>query len=317
MMSFLCTALRYATYLTYPWFAGVGLMLAFYALSPVIPQASFAARATAYILGMILCSAYGITISAILTLIGQNHSAQYAVARAFELWMRITTGITCEIDDPTGALSKIRPAVFIGPHQSELDILFLGAVFPKHCSVTAKKSLKKMPILGWFMTLSGAVFIDRANSKDARAAMQGAADEMTRRKQNVWMFPEGTRSYSEEPGLLPFKKGAFHLAVQAKVPIVPVVISNYSDIFSMKKLRFKSGVIKIRVLPAIETKNLTSADVDDLTRDTRTKMEKTMLELTALQRGRPVKLDERLAAMSSGNGVVKASGIQATTNSLS
>ena len=71
------------------------------------------------------------------------------------------------------------------------------------------------------------------------------------------------------------------------------------------------------MLPAIETKNLTSADVDDLTRDTRTKMEKTMLELTALQRRRPVKLDERLAAMSSGNGVVKASGIQATTNSLS
>lgn len=245
-MSFLSAIIRYATYLTYPWFSGVALMLVLYALSPIIPKASFAARALAYLLGMILCSVYGITISALLTVAGQNHSAQYFVARAFEAWMRLTTGIRCEIDDPTGALSKIRPAVFIGPHQSELDILFLGAVFPKHCSVTAKKSLKSMPILGWFMTLSGAVFIDRANSKDARAAMQGAADEMTRRRQNVWMFPEGTRSYAEEPGLLPFKKGAFHLAVQAGVPIVPVVIANYSDVFSLKKLRFNSGVIRIK-----------------------------------------------------------------------
>ncbi len=76
--------------------------------------------------------------------------------------------------------------------------------------------------------------------------MQGAADEMTRRGQSVWMFPEGTRSYAEEPGLLPFKKGAFHLAVQAGVPIVPVVVANYSDVFSMKKFRFNSGTVKIK-----------------------------------------------------------------------
>ncbi len=71
------------------------------------------------------------------------------------------------------------------------------------------------------------------------------------------------------------------------------------------------------VLKPIETKNITSADVEDLTRDTRELMEKIMLELTALQRGKPVKLDPRLAAISQGNGVIKASGIQATTSFLS
>ena len=137
----------------------------------------------------------------------------------------------------------MRPAVFIGNHQTELDVLMLGCMFPKYCSVTAKKSLKNWPFLGWFMTLSGSVFIDRKNSKDARAAMAGAAEQIKTLKQSVYMFPEGTRSYAKEPMLLPFKKGAFHLAVQAQVPIVPVVAANYSDTLYIKGMVFKSGKI--------------------------------------------------------------------------
>lgn len=122
-------------------------------------------------------------------------------------------------------------------------MLMLGWIFPKYCSVTAKSSLKKTPFLGWFMTLSGSVFIDRKNSKDAREAMKGAADQMQTMKQSVYMFPEGTRSYAKEPMLLPFKKGAFHLAIQAQVPIVPVVAANYSHVLYVKDLTFRSGKI--------------------------------------------------------------------------
>jgi lysophosphatidate acyltransferase len=65
-------------------------------------------------------------------------------------------------------------------------------------------------------------------------------------KQSVWIFPEGTRSYADTPMLLPFKKGAFHFAIQAGVPIVPVVAANYNHLFSIKDRRFESGDIKIR-----------------------------------------------------------------------
>lgn len=160
--------------------------------------------------------------------------------------MWYTTGITFTIEDPNDWLNTTRPAVFIGNHQTELDVLMLGCIFPKYCSVTAKKSLKSMPFLGWFMSLSGSVFIDRSNSNDARAAMAGAAHEITSEKQSVYMFPEGTRSYSKEPMLLPFKKGAFHLAVQAGVPIVPVVAANYSDVLYVKGWRFRSGSIPVK-----------------------------------------------------------------------
>jgi len=96
------------------------------------------------------------------------------------------------------------------------------------------------------MVLSGTVFIDRQNSSSAREAMAGAANEMQKHKQSVYMFPEGTRSYYNEPGLLPFKKGAFHLAVQAKVPIVPVVVANYAHVLNLKTWTFRSGSVPVK-----------------------------------------------------------------------
>lgn len=127
----------------------------------------------------------------------------------------------------------------------ELDVLMLGCVFPKYTSVTAKKSLKYWPFLGWFMTLSKTVFIDRANRATARAAFDGAANTMRTERQNVFIFPEGTRSYAEKPELLPFKKGAFHLAIQAQVPIVPVVVANYSHVLNVKKQSFSPGTVEV------------------------------------------------------------------------
>jgi lysophosphatidate acyltransferase len=95
------------------------------------------------------------------------------------------------------------------------------------------------------VTLSKTVFIDRANRATARAAFDGAAKTMRTERQSVFIFPEGTRSYAEQPEMLPFKKGAFHLAIQAQVPIVPVVVANYSHVFNLKKKLFKPGVVDI------------------------------------------------------------------------
>lgn len=95
------------------------------------------------------------------------------------------------------------------------------------------------------MTLSKTVFIDRANRATARAAFDSAAQTMRTERQSVFIFPEGTRSYTETPDLLPFKKGAFHLAIQAQVPIVPVVVANYAHVLNVKKKFFRPGVVDI------------------------------------------------------------------------
>lgn len=222
------------------------LVVALYMLSAVFPAAAFAARTLAAYISLIICAIYGALASIVLRILGREQIAQWTTGRAFKYIMGFTTGVTFEVIDPKHHLETVRPAVFVGNHQTELDVLMLGCMFPKYCSVTAKKSLKKLPFLGWFMTLSGTVFIDRKNTKDARGAMAGAAREIQQRKQSVYMFPEGTRSYAKEPELLPFKKGAFHLAVQAGVPIVPVVVANYSHVLYIKNFVFKSGKIPVK-----------------------------------------------------------------------
>lgn len=231
------------TYFAYFIGGYTALTVALYLLSPMSSIAGFGARCLASYISMLVAAAYGVFASIALSLAGYRGISQWTTGRAFKWLMLATTGVSFEILDPNGYLDKTRPAVFVGNHQTELDVLMLGTIFPKYCSVTAKSSLKKVPFLGWFMTLSGSVFIDRKNTKDAREAMKGAADQMQTLKQSVFLFPEGTRSYAKEPMLLPFKKGAFHLAVQAQVPIVPVVAANYSDVLYIKDYVFNAGKI--------------------------------------------------------------------------
>ena len=90
------------------------------------------------------------------------------------------------------------------------------------------------------------MFIDRSNRESAVAAFAGAAEEMRRERQSVFIFPEGTRSHARGPEMGGFKKGAFHLAVQAGVPVVPVVVANYWGVLGVPEKRFRSGVIPVR-----------------------------------------------------------------------
>lgn len=236
----------------------------------VIPPLKFYARVFVYLLLIVISALYGVVSSIIFTLTGNQGLSQWSTARVFYFLCRNILGITVVIKNPENL--AVRPAVFISNHQSELDILLLGAVFPKYCSVTAKKSLKYYPFLGWFMTLSGSVFIDRVNRSNALKAFEGAIKQVKRANQSVFIFPEGTRSYSLTPTLLPFKKGAFHFATQAGIPVVPFVVSNYSKIFSFKTKTFETGIIEVQLLDPIETKDVKAEDVSELCDKTRDAM---------------------------------------------
>lgn len=96
------------------------------------------------------------------------------------------------------------------------------------------------------VSLSQAIFLDRSNRDSAVASAKKAADDIHRKQTSVFIFPEGTRGHPREINMLPFKKGAFHMAVQAGVPIVPIVIANYNDLYDSKSKRFESGVIPIK-----------------------------------------------------------------------
>jgi len=207
---------------------------------------------------------------------GQGVNVNYVTARSFYYLASKAVDITVEVEGEEYLDS--RPAVLVGNHQSMVDILVLGRIFPKRASIMAKKELQWAPLLGQFMSLSGAVFVDRGNNAQAVQSLTAAGEAMKNRNISLWLFPEGTRSMRPYNDMLPFKKGAFHTAVNAGVPIVPVIVENYWRLY--RKGVFESGTIKVKVLPPIATEGLTASDVGALSARIRESMVETLHEIS-------------------------------------
>ncbi|MEL6670047.1 MAG: HAD-IB family hydrolase, partial [Bacteroidota bacterium] len=143
-----------------------------------------------------------------------------------------------------------RPAVFIFNHQSSADLFIVSKLIRKNATGIAKKELKNMPILGQMMMAAGVIFIDRKDREKAIEAMKPAVEAL-KEGTSIIIFPEGTRSKDYTLGS--FKKGAFHLAMEAKVPIVPVVIRNASDAMPRGSSVFRSVAVEVIALPPIST----------------------------------------------------------------
>ena len=152
-----------------------------------------------------------------------------------------------------------RPCVFILNHQSNVDVFIACKLIRQDASGIAKKELKNMPIIGQMMTAGGAIFIDRQNKEKAIEAMQPAVDAL-KSGTSIIIFPEGTRSYSYKLGA--FKKGAFHLAMQAKVPLVPIIIKNAHDAMPRGTSLFRPAVIEVKVGSPIQTKGWNKKNLD-------------------------------------------------------
>ncbi|XP_068409527.1 1-acyl-sn-glycerol-3-phosphate acyltransferase beta isoform X1 [Eschrichtius robustus] len=159
-------------------------------------------------------------------------------------------------------LEEDRPCVIISNHQSILDMMGLMEVLPDRCVQIAKRELLFLGPVGLIMYLGGVLFINRQRSRMAMTVISDVGERMVREKLKVWIYPEGTRN--DNGDLLPFKKGAFYLAIQAQVPIIPVVYSSFSSFYNYKTKLFTPGTIKVEVLDAIPTAGLTIADVPEL-----------------------------------------------------
>jgi lysophosphatidate acyltransferase len=138
-------------------------------------------------------------------------------------------------------------------------------------SIVAKKSIFFLGgTFGIAAFLCGIIFINRCNSRKAGKAMNDAMIDLKKKQAKLWIFPEGTRRNTGE--IHEFKKGAFHAAIHAQVPIIPVVYSSYKHVFDAEKKIFTAGEIVVNVLPEISTEGLTVNDIDKLIEKTRNAM---------------------------------------------
>lgn len=165
-----------------------------------------------------------------------------------------------------------RPAVFIFNHQSGLDSIVMAKLTKRDVVGIAKKELENAPIFGALMRATGTVFVDRGNKEKAIEAMQPVVEAM-REGMSVAIAPEGTRSATRKLGK--FKKGAFHMAMAAGVPIVPVVLKNTLDALPRDGLIIRPATIDVVVLPPIATTqwkreelDARIAEIEDLYRET-------------------------------------------------
>lgn len=146
-------------------------------------------------------------------------------------------------------LEEIRPAVFCFNHQSAADFFIVMKLIRHDFTGVAKKELERTPIGPIFKAL-GAIYIDRSNKAKAIEAMKPAVEAL-KNGVSVAIAPEGTRSGSKTLG--PFKKGAFHLAMQAGVPIIPIVIKNAYMAMPKGTSMFKPTHIEVVVLDPVDT----------------------------------------------------------------
>jgi len=170
-----------------------------------------------------------------------------------------------------------RPYVVVSNHESFVDILLISHL-PWEMKWLSKAELFRIPVLGWLLRLAGDIPIQRGFGPSAAEAIAKCREVLTNRV-SVMIFPEGTRSTTAD--LLPFKDGAFRLAIDAGVPILPLVVHGTSTALRKHDWRFGRSTAVVRVLEPIETAGLTPADVPALKDRVRTLIVDTRAELAS------------------------------------
>ena len=168
--------------------------------------------------------------------------------RAWEFWLRCwcktllhILGVKVLI---SGRENIGQRGIYIMNHESIVDILSLPLVAPKQASFIAKQELRSMPFVGLAMQKAGCIFINRKSSKDAIESIREGLREMPE-GYSIFIFPEGTRS--EDTQIRVFKKGAFHIAKQLDLPIIPVVQVGCAEIALGRQWVCKPGNVHLQV----------------------------------------------------------------------
>jgi 1-acyl-sn-glycerol-3-phosphate acyltransferase len=185
--------------------------------------------------------------------------------RAAYIWSLLTTvaaGIEVEVRGRNN-LGKENIQILIANHQSNFDIhALILTLNPYYYRFVAKKELGWLPIFGWALWLSGFPLVDRKDNAASVKEMRKLEEHLKKKQMKVVIFPEGTRN--KGLGLLPFKKGAFVLALNLQADIVPVIIEGAREVQHHHSFFVDPGNLVVKFLPPIPTAGMTYEDRDKL-----------------------------------------------------
>ena len=170
-----------------------------------------------------------------------------------------------------------RPYVVVANHESWADP-FLISCFPWEMKWLSKDTFFKVPCLGWMMRMASDIRLVRGERESTLAALEQCRDRL-RKRVSVMIFPEGTRTRTGE--LLPFKDGAFRLAIESGAPILPIAVAGARDAMAKGTFQFRPARALAQVLEPIETTGLTLADLPALKAQARARIDAGRRQLAA------------------------------------
>ena len=171
-------------------------------------------------------------------------------------------------------LWSARPCVFVFNHQSKLDVALLMKLLRGGFTGVAKAEAASIPLWGQMFSLAGVAFVERGNARRSKEALEPAVRKMRDEGWSLAIAPEGTRSPT--PRLGPFKKGAFHIAMQAGVPMVPIVIHDAGEVMWRGHQTLRGGTVHVDVLPPVDTSQWSVATMNDHVADVRARFVATL-----------------------------------------
>ena len=205
------------------------------------------------------------TLTVIFAALVNPHFASRVFAVTWARWLAWLTPIRVDVEGADNA-DRHSSYVVASNHQSIYDILVIYGWLNLDLKWVMKAELRRMPAIGIGCEKAGHIFVDRGNHARAAQAINEALERLGDGI-GILFFPEGTRS--RDGRLLPFKKGAFHIAIEQQIPILPVTVAGTREIMPAKTLKLFPGRARMVVHPPIETTGMVHDDLAVLKNRTR------------------------------------------------
>ena len=191
-------------------------------------------------------------VSMLFSFFDRSGNSAHRVARLWARMLLAESFIRVRIEG-LEKLDRRANYVFVANHASYMDIPALLSLLPFQFRFFAKKSLYRIPFLGWHLRWAGHLPVDRSNARASLKSMTEGVRIIVQRRISVMLFPEGGRS---PHGLRDFTEGAAYIAIKAGVPIVPIAIVGLRELLPMDSIHIRSGRVIVRVGDPIPTAGL-------------------------------------------------------------
>lgn len=192
----------------------------------------------------------------LLLTLGQRRLPLRMAARLWAPGLLLGAGARLQVEG-LDHVDLIEPHVFVANHESIIDICALFRALPVPIRFVIKQELARVPFIGWYARAMGMLFIERGHAREAAQRLHGVV-AIVRGGASLCAFPEGTRSRDGTVG--PFKGGAFQVALQAGVPVVPIAITGSGKVLPASGFRVRPGTIRVRIGAPIATTGLHAGD---------------------------------------------------------